>query len=274
MMPDVSHSPTDTEPLVTCYRHPDRETGLSCSNCDRPICADCLRQSPVGQRCPECASEQQRTIRPRSMSRSRPAVTTVLIVVNVLVYLMVNMRMSQLSLSDGALYGPAVAQGDWYRIVTSAFLHGGLLHLAFNMYALYLFGGTLEQRFGPLRYAMVYAVGGLFGSAGALLLSADKLTVGASGAIFGVLGAMFLVEQRHGVPPLAGVGGLIAINLFITFLVPGISVGGHIGGLIGGVAAGWVIEATGSGRRVPSPQAFGGIAALAGLALGLIISAV
>jgi membrane associated rhomboid family serine protease len=273
MIPYVST--LDTEPLVTCYRHPDRETGLACSNCDRPICADCLRQSPVGQRCPECASEQQRTLRPRTMSRSRPAVTTVLIVVNVLVYLMVNMRMSQLTLSDGGLRATDVAAGDWYRIVTSAFLHGGLLHLAFNMYALYLFGGILEQRFGALRYGMVYAVGGLFGAAGALLLSSpNTLTVGASGAIFAVLGAMFLVEQRHGVAPLAGVGGLIAINLFITFLVPGISIGGHLGGLFGGAAVAWVIESTGYARRVPSAATLAGVAALTVVALALIVSAV
>jgi membrane associated rhomboid family serine protease len=159
--------------------------------------------------------------------------------------------------------------------VTSAFLHGGLLHLAFNMYALYLFGGILEQRFGALRYGMVYAVGGLFGAAGALLLSSpehvDRRRLGGD-----LRGARRHVPRRAAPWRRAARRGrgLIAINLFITFLVPGISIGGHLGGLFGGAAVAWVIESTGYARRVPSPATLAGVAALTVVAFALIVSAV
>jgi membrane associated rhomboid family serine protease len=261
----------DLETTTTCYRHPDRETGLACSNCDRPICADCVRPTPVGQRCPECVGSQ-RTLRPRSMARVTPVVSYAVIGICVAAFLVAGPRTALWF--DGALFGPAVAAGEWWRVVTSMFLHGGLLHLLFNMYALYAFGPVLETRFGPLRYALVYLVGGLFGAAGALLTAPDRYTIGASGAIFGMLGALFMIEQRYGATAMSGVGGIIAINLVFTFLIPGISIGGHVGGLIGGAAAGYVIERAGTGRPVISPAALGALTVLALCAVGLIVVAV
>jgi membrane associated rhomboid family serine protease len=230
-----------------CYRHPDRETGLSCSECGRPICVDCMSTAPVGIRCPDHAvtgrplSQTVRAARP-SLS-SGTLVTKALIAFNVAFYLVtvaqgvgVNQPGGRL-FGEFALYGPLVADGDWWRLITAAFLHASLLHIAFNMLALWWVGGPLEQAMGPWRFLTIYAVSGLAGSAGALLVSPQAVTVGASGAIFGLFGAMVVIQwQTTG--SLAGPAmTLILVNLAITFAVPNISWGGHIGGLVGGVLA-------------------------------------
>jgi membrane associated rhomboid family serine protease len=266
---------TESDVATRCYRHPDRPTGLRCSNCDRPICAECMTPTPVGQRCPECVGRQQ-VRRPRSMSRVTPIVTYALIAINVAVYLLWERGgVTQVPLAnyiDGAILGPAIADGEWYRLVTGAFLHASLLHIGFNMYALYVIGPILETRLGALRYTGLYAVGALWGSAGALLQQPDVPTVGASGAIFGLMAALFVVEQRHGVPVMSGVGLFIVINLVITFSVPGISIGGHLGGLAGGAAAGLLYEHT--ARRGGGPLAIAGTAALLLVAVAATIVAV
>ena len=147
-----------------------------------------------------------------------------------------------------ALYGPAVARGDDYRLISAAFVHYGLLHLAFNMYALYLIGGVFE-RYAGRAFAAVYFVSALAGSFGALLVTPNSPTVGASGAIFGLMGALFVFERQRGMSLLGGsIGGLILINLLITFAIPGISAGGHIGGLIGGGLVGFALSGYGRGH--------------------------
>ena len=137
---------------------------------------------------------------------------------------------SQQSLIDFALAGPPVANGDWWRMFTSMFLHGSIIHLGFNMYALWIFGPAIERRFGPARYLALYFTAGLWGSAGALILSPNGYTVGASGAIFGLMGAFVAIARVQGSRDLGGVGALIGINLVFTFAIPGISIGGHLGG--------------------------------------------
>jgi membrane associated rhomboid family serine protease len=234
---------------ATCYRHPDRETGLSCSECGRPICVDCMSVAPVGIRCPDHATTSGRSAtqtlkaaRP-SMSRDGLLVTKVLIAVNVLFYLVTVAQGAGLNAPGGrlfeklALYGPAVAAGDWWRLIGAAFLHASVLHIAFNMLALWWIGGPLEAAIGHWRYLAIYGISGLAGSAGALLATPHAVTVGASGAIFGLLGAMVVIQwQTTG--SLAGPAmTLILINLAITFAIPGISYGGHLGGLVGGVLA-------------------------------------
>ena len=238
---------------ATCYRHPDRETGLSCSECGRPICVDCMSVAPVGIRCPDHAttsgSSPGRSIpkpaipRPTSLARDGMLVTKALIAVNVLFYLVGVSQGGGISSPDGEvyrklwLYGPWVADGDWWRLVTSAFLHASLLHIAFNMLALWWIGGPLEAAIGRWRYLAIYVVSGLAGAAGALLASPNAVTVGASGAIFGLLGAMLVIQWQQ----TGSIGGpaltLVLINLAITFAVPNISWGGHLGGLVGGVLA-------------------------------------
>jgi membrane associated rhomboid family serine protease len=233
--------------LPTCYRHPDRETGLSCYECGRPICAECMRPSPVGVRCPDHAGTKSAIRAPRIVAR--PAgdalVTKILIGINLAVYLITAVQGAGLNqpggklFDDWALFGPAVANGDWWRLVTSMFLHGFVLHIVFNMVALWYIGGPVEQYLGRLRFALLYFVSGLAGSAGALVASPHGFTVGASGAIFGILGAMLILEWNATGRFGGAAASMIAINLVFNFAYNGaggnISIGGHIGGLIGGI---------------------------------------
>src|SRR3954471_17881272 len=241
--------------MAVCYRHPNRETGVSCSNCGRPICPDCMTPTPVGMRCPEC-SRQTTKVRNLRMTSDRPVVTTALIIINVLVFIGSSSQGGFGSaggsvLRDYALFGPAVAAGEWWRLITSGFLHSGLLHIGFNMYILWYLGNLLEPALGPVRFAALYMASLLAGGFGALLVSPLALTVGASGAVFGLMGATFVMQRARGMDPMAGgIGPLILLNLAIGFL-PGlnISIGGHLGGLIGGGLAGFVMERLQQRRR-------------------------
>jgi membrane associated rhomboid family serine protease len=239
--------------MRTCYRHPDRETGVSCSNCDRPICPDCMTPTPVGMRCPECARQRTRvTAGPRSFGRSSAAPASyVLIGANVLAFLAEiaggtgGFDASGSVVNDFALRGKAVADGEWYRIVTGGFLHAGPVHLLFNMFALYVLGSLLEPAIGTPRFVGLYLASLLAGALGALALTgASESTVGASGAIFGLFGAAFVIARGRGLDAIAGqIGLLLLINLALTFGIPGISIGGHLGGLAGGVVCALAILA-------------------------------
>jgi membrane associated rhomboid family serine protease len=259
--------------MATCYRHPSRETGVSCSNCGRPICPDCMTTTAVGMRCPECA-RQKTQVKTLSSTSRRLEVTIALIVVNVLVFLTEGSFTftggpTGKVYEEGALFGSlpslptlGVAHEQWWRIVSSGFMHEDLLHIAFNMYVLYILGQMLEPALGRLRFGTIYAVSLLCGSFGALLVSPHTPTVGASGAIFGLMGAAAVEMRARQIPIMqSGVGGLILLNLVISFALPGISWGGHIGGLIGGAVAALVIQL---GARYRSrPLAFGGCAIIA-----------
>ena len=233
---------------LRCYRHPDRETYVSCSECGRGICPDCMTFGPVGIRCPDHASTSGKTPSPRraaqrtarTLSARGPIVTQVLIAVNVGVYLLELLMGGQMNgtgnwlYENGVLFGPAVANGDWWRLGTAMFLHYGLIHLGMNMLVLWFIGPPLEEYFGHSRYALIYVVAGLAGSAGALVWSPNIPSVGASGAIFGIMGAALVLEARR-IWVFGGQAmGLVLFNLAITFLLPGISRGAHVGGLIGG----------------------------------------
>jgi membrane associated rhomboid family serine protease len=234
-----------------CYRHPDRETGLSCSDCGRPICADCATFAPVGIRCPDHAGVRRgptTRLKPRPVRRApglalasgAAPVTNVLIGLNVAIYLIGASQGAGFNDPGGSLYAklwldaPDLHNGGWWRLVTTMFLHASVLHIAFNMFALWVIGRPVEQYLGPLRYAGLYFVSGLAGSAGALLQT-PGVTVGASGAIFGILGAMIILEWQVTGRLAGNAMGLAAINLLISIAIPGISWGGHVGGLIGGI---------------------------------------
>jgi membrane associated rhomboid family serine protease len=239
-----------------CYRHPDRETGLSCSECGRPICYECMTPAPVGLRCPDHSGKPQgirKVTAPAQRavtgigSRRVNAVTMALIGINVAVYLAelaaggtVN-GVNNWIFDNGALWGPSVANGDWWRLLTAAFLHYGPFHLAINMYSLFFAGTLLEQVIGRWRFVLLYLGSGIAGSAGALVVSPLSVTVGASGAIFGILGALFVLERRRHIATGGQVAGLIVLNLIFTFALSNISVGGHVGGLIGGVVLMWLL---------------------------------
>jgi membrane associated rhomboid family serine protease len=219
-----------------------------------------MTPAPVGQRCPEHSGKPQGVarmssgIRGLSTGGSVGLVTRALIGINVAVFLLelatggnINGVGSKI-FEKGALFGPLVADGDWWRLVTAAFLHYGPIHLGFNMFFLYWIGTPLEQYLGRARFLLVYFVSGLAGSAGALVLSPHAVTVGASGAIFGILGAALILE-RQGSYVLGGSAmGLIVINLALGFVLSNVSIGGHIGGLIGGAACMLVLSRFGRGH--------------------------
>lgn len=234
-----------------CYRHPDRETGLSCSDCGRPICADCATFAPVGIRCPDHAGTRRgpaTRLKPRPVRRApgialasgSAPITRALIAINVAIYLLGAAQGGGFNNPGGSVYAklwldaPQLHHGGWWRLITTMFLHAGVLHIAFNMFALWVIGTPVEQYLGRARFIGLYFVSGLAGSAGALLQT-PGVTVGASGAIFGILGAMLIIEWQV-TGRLAGNAMMwIVINLAISFSVAGISWGGHVGGLIGGI---------------------------------------
>jgi len=265
--------------MEVCYRHSDRETGVSCSSCGRPICPECMTATQVGMRCPEC-SRQRTQVRTMRSLESEPRLTYALIAANVIAFLGVVASGGTLFSGggtltiDGALRGNFVADGEWWRLLTSGFLHAGLIHLFLNMFILYLLGGLLEPAIGKVRFGLIYLVALLSGSFGALLLTPDALTLGASGAVFGLMGAAVIVMRARGINPMeSGIGMLILLNLGITFLVPGISIGGHVGGLIGGGLAAYVLFDLGDRVRMPAGAAnalaagVGLIAAVASIAV-------
>jgi membrane associated rhomboid family serine protease len=239
----------------TCYRHPDRETRVSCSSCGRPICPDCMTPTPVGMRCPECASQRTRVVRNPTGTPSGlgafPA-TYVLIAVNVIVFLveiangaggLMSEQISQF-VADFALYGPSVADGEWYRLLTSGFLHVNLIHIGFNMLILFFLGRLLEPALGTPRFLILYFASLLAGSLGALVLNPNALTLGASGAVFGLASATFIIARGRGMDALASqIGFLILFNLFFSLASARISLGAHLGGLIGGALCALAIVA-------------------------------
>jgi membrane associated rhomboid family serine protease len=242
---------------------------------------------PVGIRCPDhagvTATPGAKRVAKRasvSLSRGGPVVTQALIAVNVGVYLLQLLMGAGMNAnrgwiyehgvlvstaigSDGQLIG--VAEGEWWRLITAAFLHYGPLHLGMNMLVLWIIGPALEEYLGHWRYGLLYLVAGLAGSAGALVWSPSALTVGASGAIWGVMGAALILEARRIYVFGGQAMGLVVFNLVITFLIPGISIGGHIGGLIGGGLAALAFTSL---RRVPA------LATLSVAAVGVLSVAV
>jgi len=160
------------------------------------------------------------------------------------------------------LFGPAVAQGDWWRLITSAFLHASLIHIGFNMLALWWIGAPVEQYLGRARYLGLYLVSGLAGAAGALVLTPTAVTVGASGAIFGILGAMLILEWQATGQLAGNAMTLIVINLALSFALAGISIGGHIGGLIGGILVTLAYARWGRGHAAYGRLGASGVAGL------------
>lgn len=264
-------------PITTCYKHTDRAAGVSCQRCARPICPSCMTQASVGFQCPECVRAGRRSspvMRLRDLSGTRPIVTEVLIALNLLALFGCLVTGGSIgggggTLSDRGLllgYGIeyssspggflareiGVATGQWYRIVTGAFLHSGLLHLAMNMLLLYLLGSQLESLLGRARYLALYMACLVAGSLGVLLVSPTTPTVGASGAVFGLMGAAVIAQRRAGIDVWRnGIGALVVINLLLTFASPGISKGAHLAGLAGGVAIGALVLSLDRAVRAP-----------------------
>ncbi|MUL44060.1 rhomboid family intramembrane serine protease [Streptomonospora sp. PA3] len=239
-----------------------------------------MREAPVGQHCPECVAEGNRSVR---QSRtvfggrviSRPVVTWTLLGLMGAGFLAQLADPGQRMTVLFAMYGPAVAgSGEWYRLLTSAFLHGGVTHLLFNALALYILGRQVEAVLGHARYIALWVLSAAGGSVLSLLLAPQEWSVGASGAIFGLFGAVFVIGRRLRLD-IRFIVGLLVVNLLITFLVPNISWTGHIGGLITGalLAAGYAYLPLGSrtgaaGRRGQAPAHWLATAGVAVLLVG------
>lgn len=241
----------DGTAVPRCFRHPGRETYLSCVRCGRPACPDCLRSAAVGQQCVDCVRQASRTTRrPAGVFggslTSGATVTWTLVAINVVCYL-AEIIFQNTVVGDGVLVGRVgstlgVANGQVYRLLSSAFLHEpigsglGLLHIVFNMWALIVVGPSLERMLGRVRFLAVYLVSALAGSVLFYLVAAPTaVALGASGAIFGLFGAWFVLARRLRLDA-RQIIVLIVINLGISFAVPGIAWQAHVGGLIAGAA--------------------------------------
>jgi membrane associated rhomboid family serine protease len=271
--------------LPYCYRHPNRETFVSCSECGRPICAECMTPAPVGQRCPEHSGKPQGTkrisagVRRGAFEGTGALMTKILLAANILIYVITAAQGAGINNPGGSLFdrwllfGPLVAQGEWWRLITSAFLHASLLHIAFNMYFLWFVGSAVEQALGRGRFLLIYFVSALAGSAGALVWTPATPTVGASGALFGILGAALVLERQRNFVLGGSALALIVINLLLSFTLSNISVGGHIGGLIGGILCTLVLSKFGRGHAAYSRVGLWGIAGVLGVGLLSIVVA-
>ena len=274
--------------MATCYRHPSRQTNVSCSNCGRPICPDCMTSTPVGMRCPECASQKTQVRNPiGAAGRSDAPATYAIIAICVAAYIGEIATGGTMGggggtlTRDGALFAYGidaagqtlgVAGGQPYRLVTSAFLHAGILHIGLNMFALYILGTLLEPAIGTVRFIGIYAVSILSGSFLVMVIDPGQLTVGASGGIFGLMAAAFLIARSRGLDELATqIGFFVILNLVITFGANNISVGAHIGGLIGGGIAALLVAQL-DRRRIPNAKAIE-IAALVGMCVVAVVGA-
>jgi membrane associated rhomboid family serine protease len=272
------------EPMY-CYRHPDRETMVTCSECGRPICTECMFFAPVGIRCPDHSGQPQgaqrvtQGLRRASFEGVGAIVTKILVGINVAIFLLqlgiggqINGTGNRIYI-EGALYGPSVGNGDWWRLLTSMFLHYGPIHLGLNMLALWWFGGAVEQVLGRGRYLLLYLVSGLAGSAGALLFTPESITVGASGAIFGILGSALVLERQRTYVLGGGAVGVIVLNLVFTFAIPGISIGGHLGGLAGGALGTLALSRFGRGHAVYGRPGVIGVVGLVAIGIASILVA-
>ncbi|GGM29558.1 rhomboid family intramembrane serine protease [Micromonospora sonchi] len=295
----MSESPPTTP---ACYRHPGRETYVRCTRCDRSICPDCMREASVGFQCPECVSEGRRSVRPArtafggGTAGRHGYVTKVLIGINLLVMLLSiaadrggdaaaggtgfggllgggtpltewGAVLGRAMFPDGSIGG--VAEGEWYRLVTAMFLHYGVVHLLLNMWALWVLGRSLEAILGPLRFAALYFIAGFGGNVAIYLFTEpNRMSAGASTAVFGLFAAIFVIMRRLG-RDTSAIVPILVINLIFTFVVPNISIAGHLGGLVFGALMALVLAYAPRSRRT-LVQACGGaliLVALLGMAL-------
>ena len=244
-------APPPAPPVATCYRHPKVAAPVSCTRCDRPICTDCMVSAPVGWQCPGCLKGAPPVRRMSdvqggafSLTGGTPYATYGLLATCVALYLG---QLASPEIADrGVVVASMVARGELWRVVTSGFLHGSPIHLLFNMVILFQLGSALEARLGRTRFLGTYFASLIGGSIGAMLLQPpNQGALGASGAVFGLMGAVVALSRRGRSPIESSVGGLLVINLIITFALPGISIGGHLGGLVVGGVCGLLIRTLG-----------------------------
>jgi membrane associated rhomboid family serine protease len=243
-------SPATEIPPEVCYRHPNRQSWVLCQRCGRTVCPSCQTQAAVGVQCPTCIREGRAATPRRSRAVVRsvllgsgvPVVTYALVAVTVVVFLL--QQVPGGTVTRAGIYAPALTAVEPWRMITSIFLHGGVLHLALNMFSLFFVGRALEPLLGWARFLTLYLVSGFAGSVAVLLIAApDGGVLGASGAIFGLLGAFLIIGRRLGanITPMII---LVGINLVFGFVVSGVSWQAHVGGLGGGALLALVILRT------------------------------
>ncbi|MGZ5298780.1 MAG: rhomboid family intramembrane serine protease, partial [Actinomycetota bacterium] len=288
--------PPPTSAPERCYRHPNVETGVHCTRCGRPICPECMIPAPVGHQCPECVGEARREFRQgpgrrktAANIRRRASATTALLGLIAAVFLLEvvtggpgslmtgpsGLKLIELGASvalarlpNGDLVGIAAGQ-DW-RLVSAMFLHAGLLHIAFNAYALWIFGTVVEQELGRLRFLLIYFATGIVASAASYAFGPNAVGVGASGAIFGIFGAFvtYNYRRRHlaiAAARLRSAVMIVVINMVLALSIQGIDWRAHVGGFIAGLFAGFVAEGVGTppARRTILLVGFVGLLAVA-----------
>ncbi|MFC8171140.1 rhomboid family intramembrane serine protease [Streptomyces sp. NPDC057242] len=283
----------DAQPgLPRCYRHPETETGIRCVRCDRPICPQCMVSASVGFQCPDCVrggsgtghapdANQPRTLAGGRVATDERFVTKIVIAINLALFVAVQVVGDRL-VDDLALIGYAflpsgeligVADGEWYRLLTSAFLHQEIPHFLFNMLGLWVIGGIVEPELGRIRYTALVLLSGLSGSALAYLLSPqNQFSLGASGIVFGLIGAWVVLarRRRHDMRPVVL---FVALSLLLTFTRPGISWEAHIGGLVGGALVTYALVHAPRARRNPVQYTACGLVLLLDLGIVLFRSA-
>jgi len=267
--------------VPVCPRHPGRESYVRCQRCGRPTCPDCQREAPVGVQCVDCVAQARReapVVRTALGGRARggrPVVTLSLIGACVVVYVL--QVLGGGVVENLLAFFPAVAGAQPWRYLTSAFLHSQdsllPLHLLLNMYVLYLTGPALEQLLGRARFLALYLVSAFGGSVAfqlvwALTDGGPSYALGASGAVFGLFGALLVVQRRMRMP-VGQIGVVVAINLGLSFLVPGIAWEAHLGGLATGAAVAAVLVRA---PRRPALQV-AGLAAVTALWVVLAVGA-
>jgi membrane associated rhomboid family serine protease len=246
-----------------CYRHPDRQSFILCQRCGRTICTECQTPAAVGVHCPECVREQRAqfketrravgpsgfTVARRRFSMIDQKATTVIVAVSVVIWV--------LQLLTGTFGDPITRALDFnpvylatqpWRMLTTMFVHGGIFHILFNMWAVWIFGRQLEQMLGTWRFVALYFLSGLFGSVAVAVLAPQTSVIGASGAIFGLFAAFFVLHRSLGNNAVQLLV-IMGLNLVIGFIVPGIAWQAHLGGIVGGFITGYVFTKTRNVRQ-------------------------
>lgn len=265
---DSGHGVTEETEQTYCYAHPDTPTKLRCTRCDRPICGRCAIPASVGQHCPECVAEARRAA-PKVRSTMTAAAPGVVALVVVNVALFIGQRLPLELTQRFAAFPPAIADGEWYRLVSAMFLHSPTVffHILFNMLILWIYGPYVEKAFGTARFLTMYFIAGFFASATSYMFGSCAPSLGASGAIFGVVGVLLVYAYNRRTSAyvrefMRGLLLFIGINAVFGFIVPNVDWIAHLGGLLAGIALGVGFDrpsaAAPAARQIATAVAVGG----------------
>ena len=282
------HLPFPPAPTIeVCYRHPDVQTRVHCTRCDRPICPDCMIPAPVGHQCPECVAQARRDFRrgPGRALRGGVSATKALLVAIAIPFVIEVILGGPQALFNptpeilfdmGAMQPIAVADGQFWRLFTAIFLHRGLLHIALNAYFFWLFGRMVEASFGRTWMVLIYVVAGFLASVASYAFGpVTTLAVGASGAISGVFGAFIAYNYRRRQHAMNAANlrlalTVIVLNAVIAIGFSSIDWRAHVGGLVAGFALGYLADSSGPARQRAVVR-FAGVATLVVIGIALVL---